>query len=147
MMESVEAQRIQLGGWRLIVAAGAYLLGLVLVANLAFGTGTLSGRGASVPARTGGYDSRLPLVSPVDPATVGKAIIEAAGGPPTIGMPQPEPPTVANVTTTQPVAITPTTAPTYTAVTRTSTTANWSSLLSLIPSDLRFPPRASPHRG
>jgi hypothetical protein len=43
------------------------------------------------------------------------------------------------------VPITPATTPTYTAVTRVQT-LTLTSLLSLIPTNLRFPPRAKPHR-
>jgi hypothetical protein len=137
---------------RLVGLAACYVLALAIVAIIAFGESMFFARGTSAgPARTGAYGGRIPMVAPVDGQEIALAITEATGGPPTIGMqlPPDRPATAATTTTitTKPVAsISVMTTPTYTAVTRTSTRANWYSLLSLIPSNLRFPPRSSPHR-
>ena len=77
--------------WTLVPIALSYVAGLLLVANLAFGASTFFGQGVSTPpARTGSYDSRLPAVAPVDGQQVARAITEASGGPPTIGLPLPD---------------------------------------------------------
>jgi hypothetical protein len=138
--------------WRPAAVAAGYVLALAMVANLAFGASGFFARGASTaPARTGGYAGRLPVVTPLDGQRIALAITEASGGPPTIGVPLPvdQPPSTTTTTASAPKpagTITVTSTPTYTAVTKTSTTPYWYSLLSLIPTNLKFPPRASPHR-
>ena len=132
--------------WRVVAVAICYIAGLILVANIAFGTSAVFG-GSTGPARTGGYNTRLPIVAPVDSGKVAKAIIESTGGAPTIGQPLPAdvpaPPTVtANPVASRPISIT--TTPTYTAATQVSTNP-YASLLALIPTNLTFPPRGKPH--
>jgi hypothetical protein len=150
VIESAAAKRsLSISQWRLAVVVAGYLLGLALMANLAFGTSTFFGKQGTGPARTGAYDTRLPVVGIVDPMTIGKAITEAAGGPPTIGMPLPAPqPQPVAAKPAQPVAvarITAKTTPTYTA-TKAVATNPYASLLALIPTNLTFPGRARPHR-
>ena len=131
--------------WRVVAVAICYIAGLILVANIAFGTSAVFG-GSTGPARTGGYNTRLPIVAPVDSGKVAKAIIESTGGAPTIGQPLPAdvpaPPTVTDPVASRPVSIT--TTPTYTAATQVSTNP-YASLLALIPTNLTFPPRGKPH--
>jgi len=132
----------------LVVIGAAYLTGLILVANVAFGTSTFFNRHANAPARTGGYDTRIPMVAAVNPDTIAKSITEATGGSPTIGLPLPEQALVVpKVAATQPTLkrITAKTTPTYTAATRVAT-FTWMDLLSVIPTNLRYPPRAHPQR-
>ena len=113
--------RLSFGRWGLVVIGAAYLTGLILVANVAFGTSTFFNRHANAPARTGGYDSRIPMVAAVNPDTIAKSITEATGGSPTIGLPLPlpaeAPPVVAAA---QPLSVrmTAKTTPTYTAATQ-----------------------------
>ena len=133
--------------WRVAAVAICYIAGLIVVANIAFGTSAVFG-GSTGPARTGGYNTRLPIVAPVDSGKVAKAIIESTGGAPTIGQPMPAdvpaPPTVtANPVASQTITIT--TTPTYTAATQVSTNP-YASLLALIPTNLTFPPRSNPRR-
>jgi len=133
--------------WRVAAVAICYIAGLIVVANIAFGTSAVFG-GSTGPARTGGYNTRLPIVAPVDSDKVAKAIIESTGGAPTIGQPLPAdvpaPPTVtANPVASQTISVT--TTPTYTAATQVSTNP-YVSLLALIPTNLTFPPRSNPHR-
>ena len=140
--------RLSFGRWGLVVIGAVYLIGLILVANVAFGTSTFFNRHANAPARTGGYDTRIPMVAAVNPDTIAKSITEATGGSPTIGLPLPaQAPVVPQVAATQPlsVRITATTTPTYTAATRVAT-FSWTDLLSVIPTNLRYPPRAHPQR-
>jgi hypothetical protein len=150
--EEASVPRLSFGRWGLVVIAAAYMTGLVLVANAAFGTNTFLNRHATAPARTGGYDTRIPMVAAVNPDTMARSITEATGGAPTIGLPFPEQAPAAPAAT-QPASpvMTARTTPTYTAATRVSTisvstTTSWTSLLSLIPTNLRFPPRAKPQR-
>jgi hypothetical protein len=135
---------------RLPGVALAYAAVVVVIANVAFGMADIFTPGEVSPARTGLYDSRIPIVSPVDPGTIAKAITEATGGEPTIGLPLPVTVVAINRKVAAPAVaaaapITPATTPTYTAVTRVQT-LTLTSLLSLIPTNLRFPPRAKPHR-
>ena len=131
--------------WRVVAVAICYIAGLILVANIAFGTSAVFG-GSTGPARTGGYNTRLPIVAPVDSGKVAKAIIESTGGAPTIGQPLPAdvpaPTVTANPVASQTISIT--TTPTYTAATQVSTNP-YASLLALIPTNLTFPPRGKPH--
>ena len=132
--------------WRVVAVAICYIAGLILVANIAFGTSAVFG-GSTGPARTGGYNTRLPIVAPVDSGKVAKAIIESTGGAPTIGQPLPAdvpaPTVTANPVASQTISIT--TTPTYTAATQVSTNP-YASLLALIPTNLTFPPRSNPRR-
>ena len=119
--------------WTLVPIALSYVAGLLLVANLAFGASPFFGQGVSTPpARTGSYDSRLPAVAPVDGQQVARAITEASGGPPTIGLPlrddsSPTPAITAPVTFT--------TTPTYKATMQVSTIPI-ASLHALVPTHL-----------
>src|SRR5205823_5948495 len=97
--------RLSFGRWGLVVMGAAYLIGLILVANAAFGTSTFFNRQANAPARTGGYDTRIPMVAAVNPDTIAKSITEATGGSPTIGLPLPvEVVVVPKVAATQPLS-------------------------------------------
>jgi hypothetical protein len=130
--------------WTLVPIALSYVVGLLFVANLAFGVSIFFAQGVSAPpASTGMYDSRLPVVAPVDGKQVAQAITEASGGPPTIGLPLPDD---SSPTPTQDVApISSTTTPTYKATTQVST-MSIASLLAMIPTNLSYPPRAKPQR-
>jgi len=142
---NVIALRPPVGRWRLVAIAICYIAGLILIANLAFGTSMFFGASAG-PARTGAYDTRLPIVAPVDPGTIAKAVIEAAGGDPTIGQPLPAaPPNVQSAPPATTGTISPNTTPTYSGVT-TASTISYADLLALIPTYLTFPSHANPHR-
>ena len=149
METDVVVSRLSPWPWRLLFVAACYITGLVLVCNFVFGAGTFVNRHDTGPARTGGYDSRIPMVAAVDPDAIAGAITEATGGPPTIGLPSPvAQPSVPSVPSTQPVAvlrITAKTTPTYTAATKVAT-FSLADLVALIPTNLAFPPRAKPHR-
>ena len=127
--------------WTLVPIALSYVAGLLLVANLAFGASTFFGQGVSTPpARTGSYDSRLPAVAPVDGQQVARAITEASGGPPTIGLPlrddsSPTPAITAVASTQYGAPVTFTTTPTYKATMQVSTIPI-ASLHALIPTHL-----------
>ena len=143
--------RLSIVRWRLVAIGACYMLALVVMTNMFFGTVVFfGGRGSTNPARTGAYGTRLPLVAPVDPHTIARSITEATGGPPTIGMPLPADQPVASTTkprsSSSGLAISRATTPTYTAATKTAGTNNYANLLSLIPTYLTFPPKASPHR-
>ncbi len=137
--------------WTLVPMALAYVAGLVIVANLAFGMSIFFGQGASSPpARTSVYGSRQPIVAPVDGKQVANAITEANGGPPTIGLPLPDDSSLTQAITTvasiQPIApISSTTTPTYKGATQVNTIST-ASLWALIPTNLSFPPRAKLRR-
>lgn len=89
--------RLSIVRWRLVAIGACYVLALVAITNMFFGTVVFFGvRGSTNPARTAAYDTRLPLVPPVDPVRIAAAVTEATGGPPTIGLPLPA--TVAPVT-------------------------------------------------
>ena len=67
---------------RTIGGAAAYVLALLMVANLVFLAG-LEGAGASGlgPARTGTFgDLQLPAIAAVDAGQIAQALIEAGGG-------------------------------------------------------------------
>ncbi len=147
MDQELLVRRLSFGRWGLVVIGAAYLIGLIIVANVAFGTSTFFNRHATAPARTGGYDTQIPMVAAVNPDTIAKSITEATGGAPTIGLPLPaQALVVPNAASTQPTltGITATTTPTYTATKRVGT-FSWKDVLS-IPTNLRYPPRAHPHR-
>ncbi len=149
MEKDVVVGRLSPGPWGLLFVAACYVTALLLVSNFAFGAGTFINRHDTGSARTGGYDSRIPMVAAVDPDSMAGAVTEATGGPPTIGLPLPvTQPSVSTGPSTQPIAaprITATTTPTYTAATQV-TAISWASLVALIPTNLNFPRPAKPHR-
>ena len=72
------------GRRRLVFIAICYVAGLLFIANLAFGTSMFFGASTG-PARTGTYNTRVPIVAPLDPDMIPEAIIEAAGDQPATG--------------------------------------------------------------
>ena len=132
---NVRARRPSFARWRLVAVAICYIAGLIVIGNLAFGNSMFLGASTS-HTRTGAYNTRLPLVAPVDSGKVAKAVIEAAGGQPTIGQPLPadapapasENPSTPPVTT---ASISAPTTPTYGAVSK-STTLSYADWLALI---------------
>ena len=141
------------GQWRWVGVGAGYLLGVVVIGYFAFGTSSLFVQGPGGPVRTGTYNARLPIAAPVNPDTIARSITEGRGGPPTIGLPLPEPrPAVAaapNKPRTAVVLVSKRmiakTTPAYKAMVKTATNPNWTLLLSLIQSYLRNQPKARPH--
>src|SRR5207237_10664570 len=139
-----------------IGGAAAYVLALLMVANLVFLAG-LEGAGASGlgPARTGTFgDLQLPAIAAVDAGQIAQALIEAGGGPATIGRRAPDllpaevggsdqrpPVPQAGPQAQTPSSVSSSTTPTYTAATQVST-LSIASLLAQIPLTVTFPPRA-----
>ena len=146
------------GSWRWTVVGAAYLLGLLVIGNLVFGASTLFVQRPSGAARTGAYSSGLPVAAAVNPDTIGKAISEAGGGPPTIGLPLPEALPAVAAAPAKPdkpkktaVALVSKrmiakTTPTYKAMVKTATSPNLTLLLALIQSYLRSQPTARPDK-
>jgi hypothetical protein len=90
--EKSVTRRLAVPGWRLVAVAACYVFATLVIANVAFGMTAFFTRGAgAAPARTGAYNTAQapPNVAPVDPGKIGKAITEATGGAPTIGLPLP----------------------------------------------------------
>ena len=145
--------------WAFVPIAAGYMVALALVANFAFGAEFFGASQYARPARVDMYGNTLTSAAPVDVQQIANDISEAGGGPPTIAQPRPAETSATEAPMAQAaaapgttlvtihgttVAVSKTTTPTYTALTRVST-LQIASLLAMIPTNLTFPSHAGAH--